>query len=748
MLNSQFVQHDAAALSRRFAAAQAIDERLGLSRVDTRLPQLAQCSTFHSPLGAQARTTYAAIVEAHAARLRVFPFLTPTTSISTGKWTLGAAAKVPFRLDDHEVLRHTLIGGPSGSGKSTFLQHLALQARRLGVHVIAPDYKKDLQWQAATDDDYLIIHSDIPLNILEHDHTIGRDAFIDLVVQLLARSYYGGEHLRQVGQESLERAYDRFGTPSVADWMSIAKSMISPKDTYQRRDAYTGLVQRLQRLVMQFPGMAHTRHGIPHHILGSRSIYLGAPHHNDTYDFLAALIVHLVHRESAAIQDRNTLRRLLILDEGLLSFGSASRIDGPVLLPIIPLLREHGTAVAVSTAHLGGIHETLRANAYTTVVLPLTNATDASLAARTLGLSAAQAEHLLRLKVGQAIVRTGKCETPFVITFPPATMDKTVDEAAWQRALARTHSLAPSNHSVTPPTMTTMTTSPALPAAPPIPSNTTTTLIAPNTTTTAIAQPNAVPTPVIALNTTLVAPEPVLLVAPALVLPVALSTAEQALLHAVEQLVITTSVVAYRAANLTLQAGDRAAKHAEHLGLLTRSAIIARPGRGGSAIALQLTRAGYTRLDKKPPHGLRAGSSAQHQYLVVTLARLLTEARIESTFGGLGGKTTDLSLRLTDDHQPLLHVLDDHAERFAANHPPLAPGDLLAIEVETTADTVINNIRKNLAAGIAHNITAIMPKALPTAKKVILKDIPNEQLARVLLIDVFILLDGLKEKKS
>ena len=470
--------------------------------------------------------------------------------------------------------------------------------------------------------------------------------------------------------------------------------------------------------------MTATRHGIPHSLLAERSVYLGAPHHNETYDFLGALIVHLCHQHAYTRQDRNTLRRLLYIDEGLITFGDNNRIDGPVLVPLIPLLREYGTAVAISTAHLGGIHETLRANMYTTIVLRLANATDASLAARTLGLNAAQAEHLLRLNVGQAIVRTGKAQTPFVITFPPPTRDKTVDERAWQHAIERTNRLAPKDHTSTPRT-TIMPATTTVPMAPPP----TQPLIAHNTAPTTPIAPN---------NPVVAAP----------VLPIALSTAEQSLLSAVDKLVIPTSVVAYRAGGLTLQAGDRAAKHTEALGVLTREPITAHQERGGRAIALQLTNAGYDRLDKKPPHGLRAGSSAQHTYLAINLARHLPDARIETTLGGQGGKSIDLLLRLTDKHQRLLHVLNDQAERFAVNHPPLASGDLVAIEVETTADTVANNIRKNLAAGIAHNITAVMPKALPTAKKVILKDIPSEQLPRVLLINVFTLLEALQEQTS
>jgi hypothetical protein len=144
---------------------------------------------------------------------------------------------------------------------------------------------------------------------------------------------------------------------------------------------------------------------------------------------------------------------------------------------------------------------------------------------------------------------------------------------------------------------------------------------------------------------------------------------------------------------------------------------------------------------------LRAGSGAQHQYLVFALAKLIPDARIEATLGGQGGKSIDILLRLTPHHERLTRALTTNATSLVANQAPLNNGDLLAIEVETSADTVVNNIRKNLAAGVAHNITAVMPKALDTARKVILLDIPSDQLARVLVANVFDLIEALQEKR-
>lgn len=687
-----------------YEQAIKVDERYSLSENDRQLRMLSRTSTLPGRTGEHARHLYVQRVEQYATALKENPFLPPPASISEGTYTLGTAGKHHFRLADNETLRHIGVPGPSGSGKTTLFQILALQARARGTHVIAPDFKGDLQWLAATDDDFLIFHPDIPFNILDHDHRVDREHHKDLVTRLLALSFYAGEHLKQVGHETLTLAYEQHDPPSVNDWLAITNNLVSPKDTYQRRDALGGLTNRLRRFQSLFPGMTRTRDGIPHHVIAERSVYLGAPHHNETYDFLAALLVHVCHEQAHARQQRDTLLRWLLLDEGLLLFGQANRIDGPVLLPLIPLLREYGTALAISTAHFGGIHETLRANTYTTIVLPLANATDAPLAARTLGLNPAQADYLLRLHLGQAVVKTGKWELPFLMTFTPPNINKTVNHDDWQRAIQRTNNLAPNE--------------------------------------TPIIRPAPKPTPQTAPTMPVPkTPDPI-------IPPVTLTDPQSALLNSVADLVIPTSTEAYRRAKLTLAVGDASAKQNEVLGYLNRNPITSRPGRGGSAISLELTTLGYERLNKKPPHQTRGGDSAQHRYLVHQLAKHITSSKIEATVGvgGRGGKSVDILVRITEDHERLRQAIALNTRLLSPTPHELAVGDLVAIEVEVSdpSKTAPANAVANTKHGITTTIIAVMPKTLDTTRKHLLKNLPAEVLHRVVLVDALQLLEGLR----
>jgi hypothetical protein len=143
------------------------------------------------------RAVFIQKVEQYTTALRAVPFLAgPPAVISNGLFTLGTVSGVPFRLTPTELLRHILAAGPSGSGKTSFLQPLALQFRAAGGHLIVADFKNDLQWLAARDPDFLILHPDVPLNILDHPSYVGRADYINMLITILTRSYFGGEHLR------------------------------------------------------------------------------------------------------------------------------------------------------------------------------------------------------------------------------------------------------------------------------------------------------------------------------------------------------------------------------------------------------------------------------------------------------------------------------------------------------------------------------------------------------------------------
>jgi hypothetical protein len=362
----------------------------------------------------------------------------------------------------------------------------------------------------------------------------------------------------------------------------------------------------------------------------------------------------------------------------------------------------------------------VRANTNTQLAMLTTDGNEAEDLRRTFQLTMPELLAYQRLRPLECLLRTPS-RWPYAIlaSVPPFLQhEKLVNNDAWTRAATeRQAALLP-------------------PAPPPTTINT-----GPTPNNTAAPTPvahNATPTaPRVPPTSTLPAPVPVE--------PVRLSVAEEVLLRWLCTQGIATVTDTYNGAKLAAQVGDRAVKKLDSLGLLTRDAIIVRPGRGGKAVALTPTPRAFERLTIKPPHGTRGGDSVQHAYLVTTIARHIPGAMIETTLGGAGGKSMDIMLRITPDHEHLLRVIASNARYLSMTRAPQALGDLVAIEVETTSATVTNNARQNLAVGIGLNISAVMPKSMDSAQRALTTDVPIAQHARLVVIDALELLTALQE---
>jgi energy-coupling factor transporter ATP-binding protein EcfA2 len=641
-----------------YQASMELADQHGLYEIDPQLRIMAlQVGNTASTLAERVKAMFVQRVQAIIGGLEKNPFLPgPPAIISNGLFTLGTVAGVPFRLTPQELFRHVLAAGPSGSGKTTLLQPLALQFREAGGHLMVADYKADLEWLAVKDEDFLYLHENVPVNILDHSPYVSRSEFINMITTCLCRAAWGGEHLRQAVHETLWETYRRHEHPSINDWISVIDAITTPKDTYQRRDSLNGLRHRLARLVSSFPGMAQTRVGIAHNTLWEHSLYLGSLTQTDIDEFLTAWLVYSYYLWARSHQARNTARYLILLDEGLLSFGENNRIDGPVLLPLIPLLRELGAAVAVSTADLDHTHATLRANMYTTIVLPLANGTDATAARKTLSLNEAQTQHLLRLTTGQAVVRTGKWHSPLLLEFPALPYEKTTTAADRQAAIERTDQLAPR------------------------------------------------PTPIATIATPMPAPTPLPDKEPA---AIALNKTEEALLHYVGQEGVTLVSHAYEALELHPQSGHRARKKLGDLGLLDAEQIVSRKGRGGTGTALSLTDAGNERHGKRTRQP-RGGDGVQHRWILLQVCHAFSVAPDVV----VGKKPIDIVIPYNKTNSEQLDRVIQSAHPVGKT-PTITTGQVLGIEIETDYHaTAENNATKNYEAGIKLTIIAVLKDVL------------------------------------
>lgn len=700
----------------RYARARKAAEDLGLTITDERLGALArQAEKTGSNIAQTAKRLYTNIVEQQTSGAFVSA---PQDILGAGTVTLGNQAidNSPVMVSPHELSTHVHVASGTGGGKTSFLSAALRSLRAAEPRVRRIDFDQKTDWRRdAADNNTVIITPTTPIAMLTPPS--GTDAvrhYAHVRKCLLVTTYSAGhvDNILTLGMEEAQRRNPHYG---LGDAFDVIHDMLRLKGTYQFQDSVLKTDQRGNNIRRLRPGLL-ARDGWTIDDLSQHNLYIDIPSITSDIDlFFFVWLVESLYLRQREQQRRDPLSYVIVMDEAttLWQANDTNRInDTPYLSETHSRVREYGISFWTTSTSTLVLDRLFRSNTSIQVAMRMNNAAEITETANNMGLTKAQAMRLRSLPPGEAIIRLPRWPHAIHATFPPPS-SKSVTSQEWAAAITRTEQQTPK----------------ALPA--PVP---------------ATNAPNTQPAPPIALPPK---ESPALPAAPpppaAPVAHVRLSVAEEALLRATERLVIPMATEAYTEAKLSLQVGDRAAKQNESLGFLTRNPILARPGRGGNATALQLTTAGYDRIGAKPPHGTRGGSSAQHDFLIHRLARAIPGAMVEKTLGGKNGKSIDLVLRRGPEHDHLLRTVEDLAQPLAPTTQPVGPGDLIAIEIETTEATALNNATKNLDAGIALHIAATLPKALDATMKALLTGLATQYHERVIVIDALRLLHSLRE---
>jgi len=210
---------------------------------------------------------------------------------------------------------------------------------------------------------------------------------------------------------------------------------------------------------------------------------------------------------------------------------------------------------------------------------------------------------------------------------------------------------------------------------------------------------------------------------------VLLNENEQKLLEAICQGLTPVSQV-YKNIKMHPQTAQNAKKKLITLGFATEESIIIKPGRGAKAKILFPTEKAFQKLGIKPPKGSRGGDSAQHKFLVRSIAELIPKSQVEMA---IAGKNADIIILYDSSiHQPLAEALSKQSPGCT-----FQDGQTIAIEIEVSdpAKTAKNNITKNAEAGITTTIIAVLPKEVDRIKAM---------LSPIIVIDALQLFDFLQ----
>ena len=702
-------------------------------RLDLHQPALAQRLLAINPDSqrpAEARALYSLqqelrpFLEFHE---RCYPFVVaPPRTVDGGTLLLAhqIANNLPITVSDEEASRHMGLLGGTGVGKTTFLMLLILQLLRQGKRVVVLDPKDDTTSLAVRDERFLLLTPNARFNPLTQPSFLTREQFIGLIADTLCRTFYAAERTKALMAEALTEVFADHAQPSFADVHRAIKQRHNLKRTFKDRDVLQGLDNHLSALARTYPVPYRIRASISWEELFQHSLHLPTLMLDNEITFLYSLLVTLLYLYKRTSGQRDVLTHVLVNDEGNKYWSAAqSNIEqAPTTIHLQGLIREFGIALILTSVDFTSLHGTLKSNTYTSICFNVNGDDEMNALSRHLGLNEHAQQYFAKdLKKGQCLIRFGdRWRHPILATFPKLRIDKHVTAGELTAAEQRLHRWSPD----LPPTIQTQ---PEPEEKPPqdTPTKPASHIEPPRKDTPAPPQPR-----VIAPTTENPQGEE----SPARP-PIKLTVNEERLLRTTtEKLWVATK--AYDAAQLSRQTGQNAKDKLVTLGLLTTGSILVRPGRGGNAVVLETTPAGYELIGRERAVGTKGGDGAQHRWCIQELEKVIPGSRVEVM---VGGKSIDLLVSFDPGkHGRFLFHMDNKE---------LPPGALLAIEVEASAPsrTAVNNITKNHAVGIFHTIVAVLPRHVATTTASLSKSVPRDLRGNYTVIDLFALLTERKQ---
>lgn len=598
---------------------------------------------------------------------------------------------LPVRAARSHLARTTVVTGATGTGKTTLLHGIVEQALADGVNVWTIDAKDDSQQLAVRNERTLIIDAHAPFNLLQRPSFLSKPEHQAVFTSVFARSFFGGEHLKQIVSRAFEQLDDH-GT--FEDLATNIERSVAKNGTYAERDATRGGLQRAYRVKQLYPGLYQTRHGLRIEDLCTRPIYVPIKIQTEVDEFIFSYLIHLLFLYQRHRAERAELSHLIQMDEGMLSWSrnTNTKIEGvPLLSYVQSMIREFGIGMLISSTSTHLLDPLLKSNAFLRIALNVTDHLEATEIARTFGLSEPQREYFHRgLTRGECIIKfADDWHEPVLATFAARTQRKTATLVEWEAAKRRTTALIP------PPPRPVELTAAAREGV--------------------TGQPAPVERP---------APSPPPTFATAVAKTPLLNAAQRAFLLFVAERGITLVTEAYESLHLKPMQGNRIQKRLIALNLLTATRIRIGSGRGREATGLTATDTAYNILGIKRPHLGRGGP--QHAWLVRSLRDRITAASIET-------QGADIAIAYNSTtHASLLQAL-----RATRPDLMLKDGDAVAIEIELDpARTADRNLRRNDAFRLT--IVGARPADLPTAQRI------AARYTNALAVDIYALVEALE----
>ncbi|WP_418285908.1 ATP-binding protein [Halorubrum sp. DTA46] len=334
----------------------------------------------------------------------------------------------------------------------------------VGVPVWFFDLKQDYRHLASRDSDLLVLPwSELKLNPLRPPNGVPPRRWAQVFSEMFGHStalLSGSKNYLLKSVIKLYRAYNQFEEvsepfPSLIELQALieADSMSYMRKSSNYRDT---VLNRLEAMNLTAGTVFDCSRGYDLEELLKRDVVFEFDGlSRDVQNFLMEILFAYVFEYRLAQNQRdNGLRHLFFLDEGKRVFSVYKERQNASGLPEIDELtakmREFGEGLVVGDQEPGKLTDSIKANTYTKVLLPLGDRKQFDEVADSLNLSDRQREYAQGLGTGEAVVQVGN-SSPIPVSLDDYSLEKQVSEEDLEQSQADSWtSLSYESRSLTP----------------------------------------------------------------------------------------------------------------------------------------------------------------------------------------------------------------------------------------------------------------------------------------------------------
>lgn len=338
-----------------------------------------------------------------------------------------------------------MVLGRVGSGKTFLLKHIilqifALQVRTARVIVIDPqrrEYRGLLPLCPALK---LITPNRLRINLLQPPPWIPPQEYIYLLADLMVSELQLGPYSRNTLVNIISYLYRDRGIldgstnyPTLRDLLRVIRRLGGEAKLFRVAEAYTLLDNRLAPLLES--GLFNCVEGIPWDWFRSRDLILELDGVQDQIsNLITCLILSSLYQANVRAGLVDGKARTVVLIEEARALMQAERNIGDwgeaAFNQIIARgLRGAGIAVIVASQEPKSFSDTMVSICFTKICFPLLSGSDLDWVQKGFGLTDEQRHHIFKLPPhGQAVVRYGGFEKPFLLAVPPVNLAPTMSE--------------------------------------------------------------------------------------------------------------------------------------------------------------------------------------------------------------------------------------------------------------------------------------------------------------------------------